>query len=190
MTPILCEISTVNFQERFFEVFDAIKTFVLEPPDSTPIGHGISRLNSQECHVEMLSAISGIVLGSSKFISVLRELDKLNDQIKNFAPQSVDLSPITRAITRLTSQDTHQELPDAFRNINAELSRVSENGRSKLSGCITTNAPGGGVGRASSPGVAEATQRLLPARHTHFINGFHVLGISSLTNTSRSRSRL
>ena len=49
MTPILCEISTVNLQERFFEVLDAIRKIVLEPPVSTPIGHEISRLNSQEC---------------------------------------------------------------------------------------------------------------------------------------------
>ena len=111
MTPILCEISTVNLQERFFEVLDAIRTIVLEPPVSTPIGHEISRLNSQECHVEMLSAISDIVLASSDFIPLLREIDKLNDQINYFAPQSVDLSPMTRAITSLNSQDTHQSCP-------------------------------------------------------------------------------
>ena len=59
----------------------------------------------------MLSANSDIVLESSDLIPVLREIDKLDDQIKELAE---------RAITRLGSQDTHQGLPDAFRNIKVE----------------------------------------------------------------------
>ena len=118
---------------------DAIRTFVLEPPDWTPIGHEISRLNSQECHVEELSAISDIVLASSDFIPVWRELDKLNDQIKDFAPESVDLSPITRAITRLNSQDTHQELPE-------RPSETSRSSRQTDSGCSDELSPWIAVG--------------------------------------------
>ena len=71
-------------------------------------------------HVEMLSAISDIVLASSDFTTLLREIDKLNNQIEDFAPQSVDLSPITRAISA-RSRKVCQEVPTFTRKVCQEV---------------------------------------------------------------------
>jgi len=120
LSPITRAITRLNSQDTHQELLNAIRNIEVEPPDLTPIVHEIRKLNSQERHVEMLSAISNIVVAPPDLTPVLREIDKLNVQTRDFATPAVDLSPITRAITRLNSQDTHQELLNAIRNIKVE----------------------------------------------------------------------